>query len=163
MDSQEKLQRNIGTAVFLLSLFLRFTHNGFIMESPLYVFPLGGHVPYLNLARQIVSGDIFPFDGPFTLNSPIYPYILALEYGIAGVGNLFFVRLTGIVIDSLSCVLIALLAFRHFGTVAGVVSGVASAIYAPMIFFSAELTPVPYTLFLILLSIFIMDRSRSLY
>lgn len=148
-------------AVFFVSLCIRLLHNGFMMESPLYSFPLGGHVPYLMMAREIVTGNMFPFDGPISLNSPLYPYILAFLYKIGGQENFLFIRLAGILIDSLNCLLIAFLADRHFGRLAGLFSGFMAACYGAMVFFAAELTPVPYTLFLVLLSILLLDGARG--
>ena len=79
---------------------------------------------------------------------------------IFGTNQFFFVRLVGVVLDSLTCVMVALLARRYFGTIIGLVSGFITAIYGPMIFYSSELVPVPYTLFFLVLSVLLIDRDR---
>jgi tetratricopeptide (TPR) repeat protein len=65
--------------------------------------------------------------------------------------------MVGAVVDSGTCVLVALLATRHFGGMAGWAAGLLLAIYGPSIFFAAELAPVPFTLFLLMLAILWMD------
>ena len=163
VEKQEAIKKTTLFAVFFLALVVRLIHNGSMMASPLYDFPLGGHVPYLVFAQKIANGNLFPFDAPFSINSPLYPYILAFLYRIVGVENFFLVRICGVLADSLTCVFIVMLAFRHFGFLAGIISGMVAAFYGPMVFYASELTPVPYTLFLITLSILFLDRGKGIW
>ena len=55
-------------AIFLVSLVVRMVHNSYILKSPLYYLPLGGHVSYLKMAGEIAKGDFLPINGPFSLN-----------------------------------------------------------------------------------------------
>lgn len=151
----------LETSIFLIALLIRLIHNRFIMDSPLYYFPLGGHVPYLALAEKIAAGHILPFDAPFSLNSPLYPYLTAFIYSIFGTGQLLVVRHFGILLDSFTCLMITILAQRHFGRIAGMVAGFVAVFYGPMIFYSAELVVVPYTLFFITLGILLLDDDSS--
>jgi hypothetical protein len=159
-DAGAALKRH--AAIFSIALALRLLHNGYAMESPLYLFPLGGHVPYLVLAERIAGGELVPFDGPITLNSPLHPYVLALVYRIVGVWELHLVRLTGILLDSLTCVLIASLARGCFGPAAGWIAGLLSAGYGPMVFYAAELMEVPYVLFLLTAAVWVLQRTDRL-
>ncbi|MBW1800872.1 MAG: glycosyltransferase family 39 protein, partial [Deltaproteobacteria bacterium] len=145
--------------IFGTALLLRLLHNSYMMKNPLYDVPLGGHLPYLILAEKIASGDILPINAPFSLNSPLFPYILGIEYRIFGVGQFLFVRLIGILLDCATCVIIAALGKRHFGLIGGLFSGLLAALYGPMIFYAAELTAVPYTLFFVTMSVLLLDRN----
>jgi 4-amino-4-deoxy-L-arabinose transferase-like glycosyltransferase len=148
-------------ALFIVAIIVRLVHNGYVMESPLYYLPLGGHVPYLEMAEKISGGDILPIDAPFSLNSPLYPYILALEFFFVGVDQLFLTRLFGIVLDSLTCVMVVIISRQHFGKNAGVAAGIIAAIYGPMIFYSAELIAVSHTLFFVTLGIYLLYKDGS--
>lgn len=162
MERQKIFNDRIVTiAVFCVALLVRMIHNAYIMKSPLYYLPLGGHVPYLVMAEKIAGGTILPFNGPFSLNSPLYPYILAAEFLITGIDQLFFARLFGMVLDSLTCVFVVMIARRHFGTIASLVCGLVVAFYGPMIFYSSELIAVTYTLFFITLAILLLDSNGS--
>lgn len=136
-------------AVWAVAFLLRVFHNQSLLADPLYYHPLGGNVPYLLLAERIAGGDLLPLDGAFTVNSPLYPYILGLLYRLFGVGSFYAVRLVGAAVDAGTCALVAQLALRHFGVVAAWGAGLAMAGFGPLIFFSTDLNPVPYTLFLL--------------
>lgn len=155
-------QKALFLGVFGIALVVRLIHNNYMLENPLYYMPLGGHLPSLEMAEKIAAGDILPFDRPFSQNTPLYPYILALEYLFTGTGNLFAARLFGIMVDSLTCAMIAVLATRHFSLFAGLVSGMITAFYGPMIFYSAELIVVPYTLFFVTLGILLLDMNGGI-
>ncbi|MFH0844523.1 MAG: tetratricopeptide repeat protein [Pseudomonadota bacterium] len=153
--------RGITIGLFLFSFVVRLIHNGYVMESPLYFFPLGGHVPYMTMAEKIAQGNLIPIDRPFSLSSPLFPYILALEYALTGINNLFASRLIGIFLDSVTCLMVAMLTRRHFGRWAGIISGLGVAAYGPMIFYSAEVMAVPYTLFFVTLAMLLLDRDGN--
>jgi len=142
--------------VWLVAFVLRAMHVQSLLADPLFYNPLGGNVPYLLMAERIAGGAILP-DGAFTVSSPLYPYILAAIYKVFGVGSLAAVRLVGAGVDAGTCVLVALVAARHFGRVAGWVAGLSLAAYGPAIFFAGELAPVPFTLFLLTLGIVLLD------
>lgn len=142
--------------VWLVAFVLRALHTQSLLADPLFYNPLGGNVPYLLMAERIAGGTFLP-DGAFTVNSPLYPYILAAVYKIFGVGSFYAARLMGAAVDAGTCALVALLATRHFGAVAGWAAGLILAAYGPAIFFAGELAPVPFTLFLLTLGLVMLD------
>lgn len=143
-------------AVWLVAFVLRALNTQALLADPLFYNPLGGNAPYLLLAERVAGGALLP-DGAFTVNSPLYAYILAAIYKAFGVGSLYAARLVAAAADSGTCVLVAVLAERHFGRVAGWSAGLLMAAYRPSIFFAGEIAPVPYTLFLLTLSILLLD------
>lgn len=160
-DAPAAVSPRLLLAVGLVAFVVRALHNQALLADPLYYHPLGGNTPYLELAERIAGGDFLPPGGAFTVSSPLYPYILAVLYKLFGAGSYYAVRLAGSVVDSGTCVLVAALACRRFGTVAGWVAGAGLAVYGPSIFFSTELAPVPYTLFLLSAALLLMDGEAS--
>ena len=152
--------RRLLAGVALLAFVVRLLHNHFIVADPLYWTPLGGNLPYLLLAERIAGGELVPFDGPITVNSPLYPYILAALYEVLGMQALEGIRLVAAAVDSATAALLALLAFRRFGLAAGWVAGVAWAVYGPAVFFALDLNPVPWTLALLTGALVLLDRGR---
>jgi hypothetical protein len=155
-------RRLILLAVFGVALALRLLHNGAAMTSPLYDVPVGGHAPALDLAERIAEGDWLPFDGPISLNDPLYPYLLALQYRVFGTGQLRWARLAGVLTDSFTCVLIALVAQQHFGALASAVAGFVAAAYAPLISYAVEPMALTYALFFVTLGILIGGPSARM-
>ncbi len=149
------------STVGLIAFALRLLNTQALLEDPLFYNPLGGNVPYLEMAQRIAGGDWVP-DGAFTVNSPLYAYLVALVFKIWGVGSLYAVRLLGAVADAGTCVLVALLAARHFGVVAGWAAGLLLAVYGPAIFFAGELAPVPFTLLLLTAGVALVDGGTRM-
>ena len=158
MDQRAIEHRLMPWCVWSVAFVLRFLHTESLLADPLYFNPLGGNVPYLRMAQSISAGNLLPVDGAFTVNSPLYPYFLTLLYQVFGEGAFFQVRLVTALVDAGTCVLVAILARRHFGPVAGWAGGLALACFGPMIFFATDLTPVPLTLFLLTLALVVLDR-----
>ena len=75
------------STVGLIAFALRLLNTQALLEDPLFYNPLGGNVPYLEMAERIAGGDWAP-DGAFTVNSPLYAYLVALVFKIWGVGSL---------------------------------------------------------------------------
>lgn len=138
---------------------LRSAHNVALLDSPLYWHPLGGHTVFLKAAAEIWSGDLLPGSRPFVENSPLYPYVLALGYALFG-ENLLFTRLLTILADGGTIVLVTLLGVRHFGRRAGIAAGLLYAVYAPAIFFSAELIYTSWAVLLSTAAAWAIDRPR---
>jgi len=137
--------RRAELGIGLAAVVLRLVHNGAMMSSPLYQFPLGGHVVFLDQAEAIAGGALVPAHA-FTDNSPLFPYLAGLVFLAAGGRDLLILRLVGILADAVTAVLVTRIAGRRFGSTAGIVAGLLYAAYAPAVFFAAELIYVPYAL-----------------
>jgi 4-amino-4-deoxy-L-arabinose transferase-like glycosyltransferase len=137
--------RRTELVVGLAALALRLVHNGAMMDLPLYQIPLGGHVAFLDEAERIAGGALVP-ERAFTENSPLFPYLLAAVFAVAGGRDLLLARVLGIAADTVTAVLVTRLANRRFGVTAGAIAGLLYAGYGPAVFFAAELIYIPYAL-----------------
>ena len=147
--------------VWSIAFAVRFLHNEALLADPLYFNPLGGNLPFLEMAREISQGDRIPGDGAFTVNGPLYPYFLAFLYGLFGTDAFYEVRLVGAALDAGTCAMIAYVAREHFGRVGGWAAGLSLALYGPMIFFATDLNPVPLTLFLVTAAVLLLDGRAT--
>jgi 4-amino-4-deoxy-L-arabinose transferase-like glycosyltransferase len=152
-------ERRMEIGVGLAALVLRLVHNGAMMGLPLYQFPLGGHVAFLDEAERIAGGAFLPAHA-FTENSPLFSYVLALVFLVAGGRDLLLARLLGIAADGVTAALVARIAGRRFGKVAGLTAGLLYAAYGPAIFFAAELIYIPYALLLCTLTVACLESER---
>ena len=153
-------RRRVELCVGLAALVLRLVHNGAMMGSPLYQIPLGGHVAFLDEAERIAAGGLIPYRA-FTENSPLFPYLLAVVFLVAGGRDLLLARLVGIAADTATAVLVTRLATRRFGMLAGAIAGLFYAAYGPAIFFAAELIYIPYALLLCTATIVCLLGGRA--
>jgi 4-amino-4-deoxy-L-arabinose transferase-like glycosyltransferase len=153
-------ERRAEIGVGMLALVLRLAHNSAMMASPLYAVPLGGHVVFLDQAERIAGGAFVP-EHAFTDNSPLFPYVLAIVFAIAGGRDLLLARLVGILVDGVTAMLVTRLATRRFGSLAGVVAGVLYASYAPAVFFAAELIYIPYALFFCVATVLLLTNASA--
>jgi len=137
-------RKEIYFIIFFLAFALRLLYLNQIMESPFFDNPAVNEYEYDSWAREIVSGkllrDVIPYHGP------VYPYILAFIYKIFGI-NRFMGRLFGVVVSSLTSVLMASFCMRSAGRKAGMIAGVLSAVYWPFIYWSGELLVTTLALF----------------
>ena len=151
--------------VFAVAFIIRIIHLNSYTSYPAFDFPVGGHAGYVLMALKILGGDILGGTELFFDNSPIYYYILAGMFKIFGI-DFYAIRFVQILIGSLNCYLIALIAFHYFGLTPALVSGIISAFYGPFIFYDAEIIVLPWVLFFCLLSILMIvknNASRNLY
>lgn len=159
-DSSAPEWLSLFVLVVAVALPLRLLQWWLQQGDPLFWNPLGGNVPYLRLGERIAEGEWLPLDGrPFTVSSPLYPWIVGFAFWIAGEADVGMVRLLGAVADAFTCGLLALLADRAFGRTAAWATGLMAALYAPLIHFSVELAPVPFTLLLLVGGLLAVQRG----
>jgi tetratricopeptide (TPR) repeat protein len=146
------------------ALAARLAHVAFIRGHPFWemaeAWPASDMHQFLAWARHLAAGDWLDretfrpwFDyqaaiappevwqawyGPHVYyQPPLYPYLLAAVLAITGSVDLF--RLGQIFLGALACGLMARVAARAGGEAAGWFTGLAAALYAPFIFYDAEL------------------------
>ena len=146
--------------VFAIAFIIRIIHLNSYTSYPAFDFPVGGHTGYIMMALKILDGDILGGTEIFYDNSPIYYYILAGMFKIFGI-DFYAIRFVQILIGSLNCYLIALIAFHYFGLTAALVSGIIAAFYGPFIFYDAEIIVLPWVLFFCLLAILIIVKNNA--
>ncbi len=143
--------------VFSVAFGIRVIHLNSYTSYPAFDLPLGGHSAYVKTALKIIDGDMIGGKEIFYDNSPIYAYILAGIFKIFGI-DFYAVRLLQILIGSINCCLITLIAQRYFGILASVVSGMIASFYGPFIFYDAEIIVLPWVVFFSLCSIAVIIR-----
>jgi tetratricopeptide (TPR) repeat protein len=113
------------------ALLVRLLHLAQLQATPLFAVLLGDSRGYVDWARQIAGGDLI--GQAVFYQAPLYPYFLGGLLKLFGDG-LLPVRLAQAVIGSIACLLLAGAGRRFFSRRAGIVAGLALALYAPAIF-----------------------------
>ena len=151
-------------AVASLGLIVRLVYVWQIRDSPFFDVLMGDARRYDSWATEIAAGDLIGRDVFY--QAPLYPYFLGTVYAIAG-HSLLVVRVCQALIGTASCVFLALAARRVCSERAGLVAGLALALYAPAVFFDGLIQKSSLDLFFVSLSLWIisglvdMPTSRS--
>ncbi|MGB9153050.1 MAG: tetratricopeptide repeat protein [Alphaproteobacteria bacterium] len=138
----------LALGVFAFALLLRIIFAVQWQHMPYGIDPLLDARAYDDWALSIIDGQASN-DHAF-YQSPVYPYLLAILYSVTG-HSIFAASLLNAVLDSATASLLALIGFTLFGRLAGVITGLLAAAYAPMIFYTAPLMKESLTLFLLTL------------
>src|SRR5262245_42151964 len=126
-------ERWIPAAVFAAALALRLLHvQQVAANDPFYDQPSVDSLVYSDWAKRIAGGDWLGSE-PFFL-SPLYGYLLAAVYWIAGPGPFWPLALNAI-LGAGACALVYALAARLFDRRAAVVAAVLAATYPLEIFY----------------------------
>ncbi len=118
-------------ALILRLLFFLLEYRG----SPFYGFLHLDPGYYHDWGMRIASGEWLGAE-VFEM-SPLYPYLLAVYFLVAG-RDLTLLHLLQFLVGTATAVLTCLLGRRLFGRAAGLVSGLAAALYGPFLFFEAQ-------------------------
>jgi len=145
-------------AIFLAAILIRLIYLLQIKSNPAFDNPMVDELWHLNWARDILNGNLIGDKAYF--RGPLYPYFLAIIYGVTG-ESIFFTRLLQLVMGSFSAVLVYLIGKKLLGNTIGVIAGFIFAVYGTIIFYEAMfLIPVLY-IFLILLAFLYLLKSRE--
>ncbi|MHB8810317.1 MAG: tetratricopeptide repeat protein [Desulfobulbaceae bacterium] len=105
--------------------------------NPLFYHPVIDAWHYDNLAREFLRLGRWPEPGAF-FQPPAYPFFLAMFYAVFG-ESYTWVRLLQAVLGSLSCVLVYVLGCQVHCRRTGLIAGLITACYGPLIFFDLDL------------------------
>src|SRR5262245_46774615 len=119
-------------AIFAIALVIRLIHLWQIESIPLFYHLAGDGRTYDEWAQRIAAGDWLG-KGVF-YQAPLYPYFLGVLQALVG-HNLWLIRMVQIILGSLACAVLFLVAQKIFSRAAGVAAGLLLAGYAPAIFF----------------------------
>ncbi|MBN1346216.1 MAG: glycosyltransferase family 39 protein [Phycisphaerae bacterium] len=133
--------------VFTLSLAVRALFLWDVRVDPTYEHLVHDEGVNDQIARAILAGQMPPVS---YYKAPLYMYLLAGAYGVLGEEPMR-ARWAQLVIDSLSPVLILLIARRLFGTLVGTIAGLLAAVFWTFVFYSAELVDTSLACLLYLL------------
>src|SRR5262245_59049502 len=140
--------------IFVLALAVRLLHIWQIRRAPFYSTLMGDARGYDAWAQRIAGGEWIGTDVFY--QAPLYPYFLGVIYSIAG-HSLTVVRMAQAIVGSTACVLLGLTASRLFSNRAGLIAGLALALYAPAIFFDALIQKSVLDVFFICVALYVIS------
>ncbi len=143
--------------LFLLAFVIRLIYLNQIKLNPYFDTPQIDALWHHNWAKEIAAGDWMGKEVFF--RAPLYPYFLGTLYDLFG-ESFYLPRLIQIIIGSLSCVLVFLLGRKVFNKTVGIIASVAACVYAPFIYFDAELLIPVLVIFLDLTLILLLLRAE---
>jgi len=149
--------------LFLLTLFLgalalRLLYLGEIRHSPFYAAPVVDAKVFLEQARQIAGGQFWGKPEPFW-QPPLYIYFLAGLCWLFPASHLIAIRLAQMLLGSLSCLLVYLIARRVLPLGQARLAGVLAAGYSLFFYYEGELLAVPLEIFLDLLLLYCLQTA----
>lgn len=109
-----------------------------------------------NWAEQIAAGNLIGETAYF--RGPLYAWALGAGYALFG-SSLWVPRMLGLMLGELAVVLIVLLASRHFGFRAGLISGLIYALLPAAWYYESDLTAEPLMIALLLGSALALQSS----
>ncbi len=155
--AQKEIPRNKKIAwilaIFGAAFLLRLLYLIDFSATPLASYLILDPKVYNDLAKEILGGNLLA--GEIFFKAPLYPYFLAAIYAVFGT-SLFAARFAQILLGSVSCVLVYLLAQRFYSNKIAVTAGFIAAAYGPLIMFDAEILIPSLIIFLDLLSIYLL-------
>ena len=149
--------------IFSVALAVRLIHVWQIRRSPFFDVLMGDANGYDLWAQRLAAGDWVGTDVFY--QAPLYPYFLGVVYAIVG-RDLLIVRIVQALIGSASCALLGMAGARFFSPRAGLIAGLALALWAPAIFFDGLLQKSVLDLFFVcvvlyLISIIVVSREAG--
>jgi 4-amino-4-deoxy-L-arabinose transferase-like glycosyltransferase len=140
------------------ALALRLLYLLELRDTPLFSVLIGDGRQYVAWAREIAGGQWI--GTAVFYQAPLYPYLLALVFKLAGT-NLLIVRLLQAVLGAASCVLLARAGRRFFNERVGLVAGWLLAVYPPAIFFDGLIQKPALDLFLVCLTLALLGEFMT--
>lgn len=146
--------------VFLFALIVRVAFAWAVPTPPLS----GDAVDYDRLARSIVSGQgyVAPDGLPTSDRPPLYSYFLATAYSLHDNGPALARGLQAVV-DALTCVMVYVLARRHFGVPAARVAAVLAVGSLSLIFATRHLLAETFAAFFMVAAVLALDVGLTLW
>ena len=146
--------------IFLVALAVRLLHLWQIHPSPFFEVLLGDAHGYDEWARRLAAGDWVGTEVFY--QAPLYPYFVGVVYAVFG-RDLLILRIIQALIGSASCALLGLAGARLFSQRAGLIAGLALALYAPAIFFDSLLQKSVLDMLFVCLGLWLASHLRQGY
>ncbi|UCE99970.1 MAG: glycosyltransferase family 39 protein, partial [Planctomycetota bacterium] len=151
MDEKKPLKKiirsegtGIGLAIFLLAALVRAVYLYDSSDNPTFFAPIVDSLTYDQMARELVNGGSLTHE--FFWQPLFYPLFLSLVYKLSS-SSILVVKIVQAILGCLTSVLVYVLGKKLFGKRAGVLAGVITAIYIPLVFFEGELLAVGWAAF----------------
>ena len=134
----------IAVVIFALALLVRFIYLYESSANPSFNLPLVDSKGYDILARSLL--DTHTISKRFFWQPFFYPVFLAVVYFFSN-SSILAVKIFQAFLGSLTCLLTFRLGQTIFGRRTGIVAGLITAFYGPLIFFEGELLAVTWAAF----------------
>ncbi|MHC4617685.1 MAG: tetratricopeptide repeat protein [Planctomycetota bacterium] len=133
-----------GLAVFLLAVGVRGLYLYDSSDNPTFYAPIVDSLTYDQMARGLLGGTGLTHE--FFWQPPFYPLFLSLVYRLSNC-SILWVKLAQMILGSVTCVLAYLLGAKLFGRREGILAGVITAVYIPLVFFEEQLVATGWAAF----------------
>jgi len=147
-----------GVGVFLLAVFVRGLYLCESSDNPTFFAPIVDSLTYDQMARNLLD------DGGLTRKffwQPIfYPLFLSVVYLLTNC-SVIWVKFVQMILGGVTCVLVYRLGERLFGRPVGVLAGVITAVYVPLVFFEGELLAVGWAAFWSVTLVLVLIKVRE--
>jgi len=154
--------RLIGVGIFVLAVTVRLLYLYESSANPSFMFPIVDSEVYDDAARQLASKGLV--GGTFFWQPFFYPFFLSVVYFV-GSSSILFAKIVQVLLGGVTCLLTYRLGKRIFGQTVGIIAGLITAFYGPLVFFETELLGSGWAAFwsVALILLFLMNLSeRSL-
>jgi tetratricopeptide (TPR) repeat protein len=136
MDIKVKKDWQISICVFLLAIGVRLFYLYESSANPSFDAPIVDSGTYDSLARMVAEGK--GMNGEFFWQSFFYPSFLSIIY-LASNSSIICAKIIQALLGCITCLLAYQLGKRIFNRGTGIIAGVMTALYGPLIFFESEL------------------------
>lgn len=149
-------RHRLSVIVLLVAFLVRFIYLLDYSESPFFQVHIADALYHEQWAKRIVQGDLFSLKMPGVLyKAPLYPYFLAFCYLFSG-GDDFLPMLVQVVLGAFSCLLLFSIGKRYFSVQSAFIGALIFSLYFPAVYFSAQMEIPALSIFLTLLSFYLL-------
>jgi tetratricopeptide (TPR) repeat protein len=154
----------VGAGVFALAFGVRLVYLYETSKNPTFNLPIIDSQTYDDLARSLLAGAEM---GPKFFWQPFfYPFFLYKLYSFCG-GSIICAKLFQMALGAFTCVLTYRIGCKVSGQKTGVLAGIITACYGPLIFFEGELLATGWAAFfsaaLVLAALKAREEKKLLY
>ncbi len=155
-NSQTQFKNYIFLFFFAFILRLIFLYQ--FQSVIIFDYPVVDMAYHHNWALAIANGEQF-YAGPF-FRAPLYPLFLGFVYWLFG-ESAWIIRIIQAIIGSISCVLLYEVGRELFNRKTAILASVIMALYAPSIFFDAQLLVPNLAIFLNLFALVFIVKTQT--
>ncbi|MHC4622869.1 MAG: tetratricopeptide repeat protein [Planctomycetota bacterium] len=133
-----------GLGIFLLAVVVRGLYLYDSSDNPTFYAPIVDSLTYDQMARGLLGDTGLTHE--FFWQPPFYPLFLSLVYLLSNC-SIVGVKLVQMILGGVTCVLAYLLGAKLFGRRAGILAGVITGAYVPLVFFEEQLLAAGWAAF----------------
>jgi tetratricopeptide (TPR) repeat protein/4-amino-4-deoxy-L-arabinose transferase-like glycosyltransferase len=150
----------IGLGIFGLALVVRLLYLWDSSANPFFLKPIVDSASYVDAARKLAAGD--GVSSRFLFQPFFYPFFLSVVFWFTN-SSIICAKVVQVFVGAVTCVLTFQLGKKVFGRKVGIIAGVITAFYGPMIFFEAELLATGWAAFwsVVLILLFLKCSSEK--